>query len=294
MAPPMKTPVLLDTDIGNDIDDAVALAYLLRKPECELVGITTVTGQASKRAALCEVVCRAAGREDIPIHCGRELPILHGPGQPNPGQYETIVNLPHRMDWEANTAVDFLRQTIRSRPGEITLLSIGPFANIALLFALDPEIPFLLKDFVSMAGYFDPNAPFAEWNCRCDPTATSMVYASDRPKHRSIGLDVTMQCQMSAEEVRNRFVGEPLATVARLAEHWFKNAERLTFHDPLAAATIFHPKLCEYVHGRVVSPIEAEEPKTGWTVLTEGDGPDEVATSVNVEGFFEEFFSVFM
>jgi purine nucleosidase len=285
--------VLLDTDIGNDIDDAVALAYLLRKPECELVGITTVTGQAWKRAALCEVVCRAAGREDIPIHCGRELPLLHGPGQPNPGQYETIVGLSHRKDWEPNTAVDFLRRTIRSRPGEITLLSIGPFANIALLFALDPEIPFLLKDFVSMAGYFDPNAPFAEWNCRCDPTATSMVYNSERPKHRSIGLDVTMQCQMSAEDVRDRFVGEPLATVACLAEHWFKDAHQITFHDPLAAATIFHPEICEYKTGQVTSPIEAEESKAGKTVLAEGDGGDEIALLVNSRAFFSEFFSVF-
>jgi inosine-uridine nucleoside N-ribohydrolase len=60
------TKVLLDTDIGTDVDDAVCLAYLLSHPECELLGITTVTGEAVKRASLASVLCKAAGRE-IPI-----------------------------------------------------------------------------------------------------------------------------------------------------------------------------------------------------------------------------------
>lgn len=62
-----RRPVILDTDIGSDIDDALCLAYLLRQPRCEFVGITTVTGEAQQRAMLADAVCRAAGREDIPI-----------------------------------------------------------------------------------------------------------------------------------------------------------------------------------------------------------------------------------
>lgn len=286
-------PVLLDTDIGNDIDDAVALAYLLRKPECELVGITTVTGQPDKRAVMCEMLCRAAGREDIPIHCGRDLPLFHGPGQPNPNQYDHVQDLPHRRDWEPNTAVDYLRRTIRERPGEITLLSIGPFGNVALLFAIDPEIPYLLKDFVSMAGYFAKDAPYAEWNCRCDPTATSMVYGSSRAHHRSIGLDVTMQCRMRGSDFRARCLAEPLRTVAQMATSWFESGYELTFHDPLAAATIFRPELCEYRNGRVESPVDPGEKTNGWTVFEEGDGPDEVAVAVDASAFFAEYWSVF-
>lgn len=74
-------PLLLDTDIGTDIDDAVALAYLLRQPRCELLGITTVTGEADKRAALADAVCRAAGRTDIPIHVGTQMPLLVAPAK---------------------------------------------------------------------------------------------------------------------------------------------------------------------------------------------------------------------
>ena len=68
--------ILLDTDIGTDIDDALALAYLLMKPECELMGITTVTGEAKTRAKLASVICKAANRGDIPIYPGNEECIL--------------------------------------------------------------------------------------------------------------------------------------------------------------------------------------------------------------------------
>jgi purine nucleosidase len=75
------TKVLLDTDIGTDVDDAVALAYLLSHPDCELLGITTVTGEATKRASLASVVCKAAGKE-IPIYPGAEHPMQGEQRQP--------------------------------------------------------------------------------------------------------------------------------------------------------------------------------------------------------------------
>src|SRR5579859_2258646 len=135
-----RIPVQLDTDIGSDIDDAVALAYLLKEPRCDLLGITTVTGDVQKRAALAEIVCAAAGRSDIPIHCGRREPLNGGPGQPLVPQYEAVSDRAHTRDWPENTAVEFMRGVIRSRPGEVVLLSIGPYSNLALLFGLDPEI----------------------------------------------------------------------------------------------------------------------------------------------------------
>jgi purine nucleosidase len=281
--------VLLDTDIGSDIDDAVALAYLLRQPQCELVGISTVSGDVQKRAALAEAVCLASGRDNIPIHCGRREALFDGPGQPNVPQFKSIEKMNFRLNREENTAVDFLRNTIRQRPHEITLLSIGPLSNIALLFAIDPEIPFLLKSLVSMAGVFFQGER-CEWNCICDPIATSMVYHTPRVEHFSIGLDVTEKCQMSAPEVKSRFIGEPLATVALLAEAWFEVRPEITFHDPLAAASIFNPNLLTYRSGQIASS-PASPP--GFTRFVEGSGPDRVAETTSSDEFFEEFFSVF-
>jgi purine nucleosidase len=278
-------PLLLDTDIGSDIDDAVALSYLLKQPQCELLGITAVTGDVAKRCACAEVICKAAGREDVPIHAGTSKVLLTGPGQPNVPHYDAIAHLPHTKNWSPNTAVDFLRQTIRSRPGEITLLTIGPFTNIALLFAIDPEIPRLLKRVVSMAGVFYSKEPKAEWNCLVDPIATAMAYSANVADHTTYGLDVTLQCTMPAHEVRKRFNTPPLDIVLLMAETWFKEHDVIRFHDPLAAVGIFSPNVCEYDRGNIRIGPEGES-----AFVAEKTASHRVARTVNVARFFEEYF----
>src|SRR5258708_30077199 len=151
---PERVPLILDTDIGSDIDDAVALAYLLRQPRGELLGVTTVTGNVAQRAALCDVICREAGRNDVPIHAGASDVLLFGPGQPKVPQYEAVARRPHRSDFPTNTAVGFLRHTIRQHPGQITLPSIGPLTNLPLLFPTDPKAAAVLKQRELMCGAF--------------------------------------------------------------------------------------------------------------------------------------------
>ncbi len=281
-----KIPILLDTDPGSDIDDALAISYLLKKPECDLLGITTVTGPVNERAAISEVLCHAAGRKDLPIHCGRSEVLAYGPGQPNCPHFAAIADLPHRRDRRANEAVDFLRHTIRSRPGEITLLSIGPMQNIALLFAIDPEIPMLLNEFVSMAGVFKMNIE-SEWNCASDPVATAIVGHSKRNRHYWIGLDVTTQCTLGKEECQARFKGPLLELVLKMAHDWFDHSSKITFHDPLAATTIFRPDICTFEQGSVT--VNHEKGQTSFEI---GNGRDLVAMKVDVASFFEEFFAV--
>src|SRR6184192_2825179 len=97
-------PVLFDTDIGSDIDDAVALAYLLRQPRCELVGITTVTGQPERRAMLADAICRAEGRGDVPIHSGSPRPLLGEQRQPHVPQAAALERWPHADQFAPCTA----------------------------------------------------------------------------------------------------------------------------------------------------------------------------------------------
>lgn len=286
-----KTRVILDTDIGSDIDDAVALAYLLAQPSCLLEGITVVTGDVQKRAALCEMICRASGQADVPIHLGRRDVVAGGPGQPNVPQYDPVSSVRHRLDRPENTALDFLRQTIRDSPGEITLLTIGPLGNAAALALADPECFSLLKSWVAMAGrFYGPDKH--EWNCISDPTATTITAGLNAPMSW-VGLDVTLQCQMKAEEVRQRFSGPVLRLVLEMAEAWFSHTELLTFHDPLAAALVFQPGLCELEQGLVEAPLQPEEGSRGQTFFTPGDGPHLVARAVDRDAFFAEYFSRF-
>ncbi|MBV9848665.1 MAG: nucleoside hydrolase [Armatimonadetes bacterium] len=297
-------PILLDTDIGSDIDDAVALAYLLRQPRCELLGVTTVSGESEKRAALADAVCRAGGRDDIPVHVGTDLPLLIAPLQPHAPQAEALASgrWPHRTFEADNTAINFLRQTIRARPGEITLLTIGPLTNVALLFARDPEIPSLLKGLMMMGGWFF-DRPQPEWNIRCDPHAAAMVFAAPVPHLTAVGIDVTQRCRLPADECRRRFAqaGGPLAPVAAFAEVWFRHAPEITFHDPLAAALLFEPSLCQLEEHRVavelVSPHRLGQTFPEWRDRHGGQDtpaapPHRLAASVDAEAFFRHFFEV--
>ena len=117
----MTQKVLFDTDIGSDIDDAVALAYLLAQPQCELLGITTVSGEAVRRAQIASALCINAGK-DIPVFPGREAPLLSPQRQPLAPQAAALGLWPHTPNFPRGEAVAFLRQTIRANPGD--LLSI--------------------------------------------------------------------------------------------------------------------------------------------------------------------------
>jgi purine nucleosidase len=291
-----RIPVLFDTDIGSDIDDAVALAYLLTQPRCELLGVTTVTGEPLVRAQLADAMCQAFGRKEVPVYAGAGTPLLVAQQQKEAPQKSVLGKWPHRDKFAPNMAIDFLRQTIRSRPGEITLLSVGPLTNIGLLFALDPELPRLLKQYVMMGGVYRTwleHYGLAEWNAKGDPHATAITFAANAPQTRCIGLDVTTQCRLPAEECRRRFSKGPLKIVGEMAEVWFRNTQQITFHDPLAAAVVFEPSLCEYQSGHVEVQLDSQRLRgmTLFNAHTEMK-PHQVAVNVKPEAFFEHYFRI--
>jgi inosine-uridine nucleoside N-ribohydrolase len=287
--------ILFDTDIGSDIDDAVCLAYLLAHPECDLLGITTVSGEPVKRARMASAMCIAGGRE-IPIYPGAAEPLLIEQPQKTASQAAALGNWKHEYEFPEDQAISFLRDTIRANPGEVTLLAVGPLTNIGLLFATHPEIPELLDALVLMAGVFlsnDPVQKHMEWNVKCDPHAAVVVYEEAVRVHRSIGLDVTRHVTMPADEVRRRFEAPLLKPVLDFAEVWFQQRQQITFHDPLAAATIFNEDLCTYQVG-TVSVVVGDEARLGVTDWTRNpDEPKhEIADTVNAAAFFSEYFSV--
>ncbi len=289
--------ILLDTDIGSDIDDAVCLAYLLQQPACELVGITTVTGEPVTRAMLASCLCRAAGKGDIPIYPGCATPMLGESIQTRAPQGAVLASYDHQTEFPLHRHIQFMIDTIRANPGEISLLAIGPMTNVGLLFATDPEIPSLLKELVLMCGVFSnamPRTGPREWNAYGDPYATAIVYNAPVAVHRSIGLDVTMQVKLPMEEARLRFHGGLLDIVRDMAEVWFRSRDYMVFHDPLAAATLFNDTLCRFERGRVEVERLSERAK-GMTHCKkdEENGRHEVAFRVDRDAFFQEYFGRF-
>jgi inosine-uridine nucleoside N-ribohydrolase len=180
-----RIKVILDTDTGSDIDDALALACLLCQPRCDLLGVTTVSGEARPRAEMASALCAQAGRPGVPVHSGVEQALLVDIRQKRAEQSAALGAWPRRRDFAANTAIEFLRATIRAHPGEVVLMPIGPMTNIGVLFALDPELPALLKALVLMCGQFQ-DAMRGEWNAINDrqPLRAGPLHLPRGPRKR--------------------------------------------------------------------------------------------------------------
>ena len=309
-----KEKILLDTDIGTEVDDAITLAYLLANPQAEILGITTVTGEALERARLASVLCTIAGR-DIPIYPGCENPVLIPQIELYAPQKKVLERWEHRKDFPANRAVAFMQETIRRYPGEITLVCIAPLTNIGLLFAIDPEIPSLLKRIVLMCGsptytrYDNTGETMSamqksdrivlgskgvlENNALIDPHAAKIVYQGAVKEHITCGLNVTSRLIMKPEEAEAVFRHPILEPVMDIAREWFKDEERVTFHDPLTAVSLFHEDVCTFEQGSIF--IETDSPLlSGFTYWRpQKNGKHKVAVDVNKDKFFEHLMEVF-
>jgi inosine-uridine nucleoside N-ribohydrolase len=266
----------------------------LAHPDCNLLGITTCSGDTVERARMASAMCRVAGQA-VPILPGPPLAILDRARTHAVSQAAALDKWPHEDAFPQGRAVRFMQETIRRNPGRVTLLAIGPMTNVGLLFAADPEIPALLKRLVLMCGVFTTRTPDCgrvEYNAICDPHATAIVYAHACPVHRSIGLDVTKRVVLPAEEVRERFRAPILRPVRDFAEVWFRHTRHLTFHDPLAAATIFDEGLCSYERGTVDVELHSAQAAgmTHWR--SSENGPHEIATGVDRDAYFDHFFEV--
>ena len=295
-----REKVVFDTDIGGDVDDALALTYLLNEPRCDLVGVTIESWGASgpRQAEIASAFCRSFGRGDVPVRVGSGWGNLTGlrlgcDGRPvrPPRYWPAITNLPHAVFAESNDAVDFLRRTIRENPGEITLLATGHFTNLGALFACDPKLPALLKRLVVMGG--DMNGG-GEWNQAYDPCATAAVFANGnslRPPETVVyPSNVTKIRRMKPADARALFARAPkLDLSAKAAEYWFADGMDLFFHDPIAAVGVFEPGICGYTNVTVSVGIADRGRMTPDPRPQPGKGLLKVATSLDGDAFERMF-----
>lgn len=237
--------ILLDTDIGTDVDDILALGLALGSPEVELAAVTVVHGDVDLRARMVAKVLALAGAPAIPIGRGIRQPLLrqrpvYWAGHEGAGLLDGGEPTPAMP-----RAVDLIIETVRARPGQVTLVPIGPLTNLAAAVILDPEIVPLVKEVVMMGGVAgrgpDLALPPVEHNIRCDPEAAAIVLAAGWPI-TMVGLDVTTRVSLRREHLaRLGQRGTPLA--AALADQaarymGYRGRDFTHLHDPLAVATV--------------------------------------------------------
>jgi inosine-uridine nucleoside N-ribohydrolase len=239
-----KIPIILDTDIGTDIDDAFALALIVNSPELELLGVTTVSGDTQARARLAAKMLWEAGS------VWRRVPVVAGaPGKPLPIEQTRWADGFTSPQLEREKVVHFFETQFNHRPGEITLLTIGPLTNVGALLEQHPEVAKKIKRIVMMGGsiargYEPASPPAAEYNIAADPPAAQTVFASGVPI-LMVPLDVTAMLQLEEANRQRIFTHlSPLTNALTLLYHLW-NHPTPTLFDPMAVAMLIDPNLCE-------------------------------------------------
>jgi purine nucleosidase len=276
--------VILDTDIGDDIDDAFALALVLRSPELRLLGVETAFGDTELRARLVDRYLKAIGRQDIPVMAGVETKSVH---------FTQAAYAKQSPALKHKGAVDFLLGQIRVHPEQITLVAIGPLFNVQAAIARDPATFKKLKRVVIMGGSvyrgYDgkdgsrQSAPSPEWNILCDPAGAAALLGSGVPVF-VMPLDST---QIHLENPALGAVlahGSPLTDQLTLLYHQWTGANewrRPTLFDPVAVTYVIRPNLCP------ATPMRLEVDDKGFTKPVEGVPNAQVCLHSDEKGFLE-------
>lgn len=236
----VRNTVILDTDIGSDVDDAMALAVLLGSQEVDLLGVTTVYGDTQLRAQLAQRYARLAGRS---IHA------VAGNGAPRskrrvwwPGHEGSMHRDLAAEPIDASTpAAQYLAETVAGRPGEIDVIAIGPLTNIADALTYDGAFASNVRHLWVMGGAFGEGE--AEHNFRSDATAASAVFDSGIPA-TVVGLEITRRLRVGGSALTRIAAAGPLGAalnrdIAQWLEMW--GSAWSVPHDPIAALLAFHP-----------------------------------------------------
>lgn len=247
--------LILDTDIGTDVDDCLALALILASPEVELEGVTCVYADVLLRSRMVRKLLDLAGKQATPVYAGASQPLLglapiYWPGHEGVGLLDAADE---PLAPEPEHAVDYLVRTVMANPGQITLAAIGPLTNVALAFKREPRMAQALAGLTIMGGacrgYESLNIGYVEHNIRCDPEAAHIVFGSGAPISL-IPLDVTLQVRIRPDGVaRIRGGATPFhaAVADQVALYPPFGKQGFTYlHDPLAAATLAAPDLCTW------------------------------------------------
>jgi inosine-uridine nucleoside N-ribohydrolase len=259
--------IVLDTDIGSDCDDTVALALALASPEVELAAVTVVSGDVRRRAHVAAHLLALGGRTDVPVHAGSERPL-------GAGVFVWFGHEGIELDGQRGAgvvsdepAVEALLRLFDDR-GDLELVTIGPLTNVAAALRRDPGLARRIRRLTAMGGFLSGVAPDGrplpqaiDYNLCGDPEAAATVFAAGIPT-RLIPIDVTLQVWLT-ERDRDALAADPRPmgpAVARALRAWapiqrdgfaglgvpVPDGAMSFLHDPLALACAHDESFCTF------------------------------------------------
>lgn len=254
-----QKPVIIDTDIGDDIDDAFALALALRSPELKVIGVTSDFGDTTLRAHMIARMLESAGAKHIPVGIGVKTP-------PKTKFTQSAYAEGDKHQLTQIDAVDLILKAARKQPGKVTLIAIGPLTNVGAAIDRDPAAFRKLKQVVVMGGSihrgYSNKGPEIEWNTRNSPKQTQQLLASGVPVYL-FPLDST-QIRLP-DPIRDKILATPGQFSKDLIE-LLKEGGRPSpkLYDAVAVSHMIQPTICP------VKPMHIEVDEKGFTRETEG------------------------
>jgi inosine-uridine nucleoside N-ribohydrolase len=275
--------IIIDTDIGDDVDDAFALALALRSPELQILGVMTTFGDTETRAKLTDRFLGEVGRAEIPVLAGKPTK------SKMPMSQRRYAEGGHYAKASHGDAVEFLLEQIRKYPGEITLIAIGPLMNVGTAIDKDAATFRKLKRVVLMGGsirkgygdlgYTPAVPPMPEWNLLNDVASAQKVFAAGVPLF-VMPLDST---QLKLDEVKRAFLfsqGTALTDQLAVLYHLW-GQETPTLFDPMTVVFVLRPELCP------VQGMHIRVDEKGFTREELGAANAQVCLESNAEDFFK-------
>ena len=230
----------------------------MHSKELKIEAITAVAGNVPLEITLANALrlVEIGGRKDIPVAGGAAHPLVRRLITASYAHGENglagVEFPPARAKPTADHAADLMTRIVRSHPGEVTIVAIGPLTNVALALGADPEFPKMVKRIVMMGGSLTEGnvTPAAEFNFYVDPEAAAAVFDSGVPI-TMVGLNVTEQVRLNESHVqRLEAAGNPaseaLARIARSSFAAMRKQGRIggfTMHDPLAVSALLDPSI---------------------------------------------------
>ncbi|HZD48500.1 MAG TPA: nucleoside hydrolase [Silvibacterium sp.] len=275
-----KQLVIIDTDIGDDIDDAFAIGLALQSPEFRILGITTAFGDTAMREQLVMKFLVATGFETVPVAAGV-------PTQPKTTFTQMLYTTGGQLiPAQRLSGPDFILDEIRKHPGQITLIAIGPQTNLGAAIVKDPATFRKLKRIVMMGGSvykgYKGGAPDPEWNILCDIPAAQKVFRSGVPLY-VMPLDATI-LKLEPEPLQKLFDDHTPLTdqIHMLYDEWSGNTkqETPTLFDPMAVGYAARPELCP------TTALHLIVDDKGFTRPEPGPPNAQVCLKANTEAFY--------
>ena len=298
----MAQRVIFDTDIGPDVDDAYALAFLVNCPEVRIEAVTTVWADAHLRARIARKQLNLLGRTDIPVAVGESRPLnSERPaflmGHEGRGVFDGTEELPV----SGRPATELIESLIRSYPGEIKVLLVGPQTNLGKMLSEKPELAAFIKEIVVMGGlpFYGPREMelFGErpidYNFVTDPESVRVVFESGAPI-TMVGTNVTMPTLLKKDKIDLVKKGGTPATdlLYSMTREWLGviGKDETSMHDPLAVTAAFTMDFLDTMMLNVAIETSGEF-TSGLTVVNRCDNENwntvRVATDARCDEFIE-------